>query len=239
MRTVIYSTFDLFFESYLEDFIEMNKYETVELQQYNYHLLFEYGTVFKHLPFNDDELEAEKKYIEDKFGFFSIIFLMQDYDFKDRMLTLENTRKISKILRKECGRVASYLKNEILKTEIEKNKANGKELKGLNSVFQYSLEVQKYANAFFKGDLSKLKLLEYFSENFSSTNEKFNDLTKYNHIYRYFNEQETSNLEKTAYKNLIRELFRFEYGNREIKGNTLKYIEQLENLAIQYQITSD
>ncbi|MDM1557482.1 MULTISPECIES: hypothetical protein [Chryseobacterium] len=158
---------------------------------------------------------------------------MQDYDFKDRVPTLENTRKISKILRKECGRIASYLKNEILKEEIAKNKE--KDLSELNSFFQYSLDVQKYANAFFKGDLSKIKLLEYLSKNFSSTNDKFNDLTKYNHIYKYFNEQETSNLEKTAYKNLIRELFAFEYGNREIKGNTLKYIEQLENLAIQYQ----
>lgn len=75
-----------------------------------------------------------------------------------------------------------------------------------------------------------IDLLKYLSENFTSTDERFNDLTKYNHIYRFLNEGRDYNIEHRAYKNLIKELFSFNYGNRQIKGHTQKHITQLENL---------
>lgn len=77
-------------------------------------------------------------------------------------------------------------------------------------------------------------LLKYLSENFTSTDKRFNDLTKYNQIYRFLNEGRDYNIEHRAYKKLIKELFSFDYGNSEIKGQTQKHITQLENLALNY-----
>ena len=119
MKPPIYCTFDVFLENYLENFIEANKYEGINIQEYNYTLLFEYGSIAKHLPFNDDELQQEKEYIEKKFGIFQLIFLIDEYDVEGRILTLENTRKVSKILRRQAFKIANYLKNELLKKEIE------------------------------------------------------------------------------------------------------------------------
>ena len=45
MKPPIYCTFDVFFENYLENFIEANKYEGINIQEYNYTLLFEYGSI--------------------------------------------------------------------------------------------------------------------------------------------------------------------------------------------------
>ena len=77
-------------------------------------------------------------------------------------------------------------------------------------------------------------LLKYLSENFTSTDKRFNDLTKYNQIYRFLNEGRDYNIEHRAYKILINKLFGFEYLNREIKGQTQKHLTQLENLALNY-----
>lgn len=79
-----------------------------------------------------------------------------------------------------------------------------------------------------------INLLKYLSENFTSTDKRFNDLTKYNQIYRFLNEGRDYNIEHRAYKNLIKELFNFDYGNREIKGQTQKHLTQLENLETNY-----
>jgi hypothetical protein len=40
--------------------------------------------------------------------------------------------------------------------------------------------------------------------------------------------------DKNAYKNLVLHLFGFDYNGRDIKGETLKHLEQLENLAEEY-----
>lgn len=79
-----------------------------------------------------------------------------------------------------------------------------------------------------------LDLLKYLSENFTSTDKRFNDLTKYNQIYRFLNEGRDYNIEHRAYKNLIKEMFDFDYLNREIKGETQKHQTQLENLSKNY-----
>lgn len=79
-----------------------------------------------------------------------------------------------------------------------------------------------------------INLLKYLSENFSSTDKRFNELTKYNQIYRFLNEGRDYNIEHRAYKNLIKELFHFDYLNREIKGETPKHLTQLENLSLIY-----
>lgn len=98
--------------------------------------------------------------------------------------------------------------------------------------------IKKLANNFFEGEIENLELLKYLSENFSSTHPRFNDLTKFNHIYRYFNEnkrEDNYNLEHGSYKVLIKELFNFDYGKREIKGRTEKHIKQLKNIASNYR----
>ncbi len=77
-------------------------------------------------------------------------------------------------------------------------------------------------------------LLKYLSENFTSSYKRFNDLTKYNQIYRFLNEGRDYNIEHRAYKNLIKELFNFDYLNREISMGTQKHLTQLENLALNY-----
>lgn len=91
--------------------------------------------------------------------------------------------------------------------------------------------LDKYVNMLFDGDSNKLDLFKYLSENFASTDSRVNDLTKYNHIYRYFNEGRDYNLEQRAYKDLVKELFNFDYAEREIKGQTQKHLQQLERLA--------
>lgn len=80
----------------------------------------------------------------------------------------------------------------------------------------------------------EIDLLKYLSENFTSSYKRFNDLTKYNQIYRFLNEGRDYNIEHRAYKNLIKELFDFDYFDREIKGQTQKHLTQLENLALNY-----
>ncbi len=246
MNFSIHPTFDLFFESYLEEFIKYNKYESVSLEEYNYHLAYKYAKIFSDLPFEEERLEEEKEYIEKEFGFFHIITVLREYEFDDRYITLENTKRLSKILRTEAFKITNYLKNEILKSEIKSTEEKEGKTADLNKVFQYSKEVRDYARAFF-GDLSKIELLKYLSVNFTSTNQKFTDLTKYNQIFAYFHDVHSENeefkskseripyVEKQAYKNLIKELFGFEYGGSEIKGNTSKHIEQLKKLAVEFQ----
>ncbi|UCA59036.1 hypothetical protein KB553_18660 [Chryseobacterium rhizoplanae] len=246
MNFPVYPTFDLFFESYLEEFIKYNKYEYISLEEYNYHLAFKYAKIFRDLPFEEGQLEEEKGYIEREFGFFHIIYLLNEYEFKERTITLQNTKKISKILRKEAFRIASYLKNEILKNEVSSTEKKGGEISDLDKVFQYSKEVRDYARSFF-GDLSKIELLKYLSKNLISTSQKFTELTKYNQIFAYFHDVHSQTeeykskseripyVEKQAYKNLIKELFGFEYGRSEIKGSTPKHLEQLKKLAIEFQ----
>lgn len=78
-------------------------------------------------------------------------------------------------------------------------------------------------------------LLKYLSENFTSTDKRFSDLTRYNQIYRFLNEGRDYNLEHRAYKKLIKDLFGFDYLNREIsKVQTPKHLTQLETLALNY-----
>ena len=240
MKPPIYCTFDVFLENYLENFIEANKYEGINIQEYNYTLLFEYGSIAKHLPFNDDELQQEKEYIEKKFGIFQLIFLIDEYDIEGRILTLENTRKVSKILRRQAFKIANYLKNELLKKEIETADIENRKPNNINTFSKYPEVIQKNANSFFRGKIELVELLIFLSENFHSTNLKTNDLTKFNQIFAYFNSKyqeifdKKGNFDKNAYKNLVFHLFNFDYNNRDIKGATEKHLEQLENLAIEY-----
>ncbi|TYT28262.1 hypothetical protein [Elizabethkingia anophelis] len=111
-----------------------------------------------------------------------------------------------------------FLYRDWLKKEFEKH--NNKKHEDLN----------KLVNIVFGGDENLYKLLIYFSENFTSTRKDFNDLTKYNQIYRYFNNLLDHNIEHRAYKELIKLTFKFDYEQREIKGETTKHIEQLEKL---------
>ncbi|HFK5582661.1 TPA: hypothetical protein ACG0AV_002599 [Elizabethkingia anophelis] len=114
-----------------------------------------------------------------------------------------------------------FLYREWLKSELEKyKKQNNDRDETLN----------KLINIIFCGDYSLYELLIYFSENFTSTRADFKDLTKYNHIYRYFNNLLDYNIEHRAYKELIKLTFNFDYEHREIKGETIKHIEQLEKL---------
>jgi len=246
----IYPTFDLFFESYLEEYLKYNKYEPISLEEYNYHLAYKYAKVFRDLPFDKNRLKEEKEYIEKEYGFFLILYLLEEYEIEERSITLQNTKKISKILRKEAFKIATYLKNEILKIEIKNTEDRGGKIADLNNVFQYSKEIRDYARAFF-GDLSKIELLKYLSTNFISTSKKFTELTKYNQIFAYFHDVHSENeenksrsekipyVEKQAYKNLIKELFGFEYYGSEIKGSTPKHIEQLKKLAVEFQNIKD
>ncbi|MBL1220214.1 hypothetical protein JET18_05155 [Chryseobacterium sp. L7] len=117
----------------------------------------------------------------------------------------------------------------------EKNEENKKESNPENLIHNENSRVQKLANRFFNGELEKLKLLEYLSENFVASNPKCTDLTKYNHIYKYFNENESFNLEHRAYKELIKELFDYDYQAREIRARTQKHLKLLKNLTINYR----
>lgn len=240
MRVNIYPTFDLFFESYLDDFIEINRYEKIDLDEYRFNLIFEYAKIGKALPFNDDELEQEKIYLEDTFGIFHLIFLLNEYDFEDRLPLIENTQKLSKILRKQMFKITSYLKNEILRKEIKKANEDNREVNNINSFLQYPELIQKNANSFFRGKIELIDLLRYFYDNFHSSSLKTKDLTKFNQIFAYFNsyndkiDKAKGSLDKNAFKALVKQLFGFDYGKSEIKGETQKHIEQLENLAQQY-----
>jgi|GEM_PF-2617908 len=240
MKFTTYPTFDLFFESYLDDFISINKFEYLEFDEYIFNLIIKYGRIGKALPFNDDELEEEEKYIEDKFGIFHLIYLLQEYDFEDRLPTIESTKKLSKVLRKEMFKITSYLKNEILKKELEKANIENRKPNNFESLTKFPYQIQKSANAFFRGKIELIELLQYLSHNFHSSSLKTNDLTKFNQIFAYFNsygneiDKTKGNLDRNAYKELINLLFGFDYAGKEIKGETQKHIEQLENLAQQY-----
>ncbi|ASV77963.1 hypothetical protein M2T70_04725 [Elizabethkingia anophelis] len=78
-------------------------------------------------------------------------------------------------------------------------------------------------------------LLTYLSENFISADKRFKNLTKYNHIYRFLNKDRDYNIEHRAYKILIKELFNFDYGSSEIKGETKKHMDQLDRLEYNYK----
>lgn len=240
MKFRLYPTFDYFFESYLEDFIEAQRYENITLDEYYYHLIFEYSKITKILPFENDEVEQEMKYINDKFGIFLPFYLSQEFDIEETFLSIENTKSISKILRNQAFKIANYIKNELLKKEIENAKEENRMPNNVKSFFAYPEVIQKNANSFFRGKIELIELLIFLSENFYSTNKKTNDLTKFNQIFAYFNSKyaeffkERGNFDKNAYKNLVFHLFGFDYNGRDIKGETLKHLEQLENLAEEY-----
>lgn len=92
---------------------------------------------------------------------------------------------------------------------------------------QYDEVTYRLADEVFSGDFSKLELLKYFSENFFVTAKKFTDLTKYNQIYFFLNSG--AKIPQTPYKKLIKEMFGFDYENREIKGITDSHQINLEN----------
>lgn len=77
-----------------------------------------------------------------------------------------------------------------------------------------------------------IELLKYLSDNFKGGK---TPLTKYNQIYRYFNEDRDINITQIAYKNLIMELFKFDYANSYITREVKKHMDTLKNLAIYYR----
>ncbi|TDX82764.1 hypothetical protein [Epilithonimonas xixisoli] len=95
-------------------------------------------------------------------------------------------------------------------------------------------EITQNKNSALKQNQIDIDLLKYLSDNFTSSGIRFNELTKYNQIYRFLNEGRDYNIEHRAYKNLIKDLFNFDYLNREISMGTQKHLTQLENLALNY-----
>ena len=77
-----------------------------------------------------------------------------------------------------------------------------------------------------------IDLLNYFSDNFKGGK---TPLTKYNQIYRYFNEDRDVNIPHRAHKNRIRELFGFDYGNSDITREIKNHLNTLKNLAVYYR----
>lgn len=77
-------------------------------------------------------------------------------------------------------------------------------------------------------------LLKYLAENFTSTNKRFTELTKFNQIYRFLNKGKVYNIEHTSYKQIVNKLFDFNYHRREIKGETEKHQIQLEKIEKNY-----
>ncbi len=93
---------------------------------------------------------------------------------------------------------------------------------------EFSENIIKIANIVFSADTEKLELLRYFEENFSGYRNDFTDLTKYNQIYFYFNF--IQKIPKKPYQLLIKELFGFDYGKSEIKGENEVHQTTLKNL---------
>lgn len=102
---------------------------------------------------------------------------------------------------------------------------------------QYNDNTKKLVNDLFGGDYEPVELLNYLSDNFNSASRLFTDLTKYNHIYRFM-KTHYNGLEQSAYKDLVLELFGFDYGNKTIKGDTSAHLKRLKMLASFYKESS-
>jgi DNA-binding transcriptional ArsR family regulator len=77
-----------------------------------------------------------------------------------------------------------------------------------------------------------IDLLKYLSDNFKGGK---TPLTKYNQIYRYFNDGEGINIPQMPYKKLIEKLFGFNYGKSDITRAITKHTNALKNHAINYK----
>lgn len=101
---------------------------------------------------------------------------------------------------------------------------------------KYTKKINQLADEVFSADKEKLSLLEYLADNFSSSANNFTELTKYNQIYFYLNRQNKySTIPQAPYKKLIKEMFGFDYGKSEIKGETPKHQTQLRNKALYFK----
>lgn len=86
-----------------------------------------------------------------------------------------------------------------------------------------------------------LDLLKYLSDEFNVDDERFTELTKYNHIYFYLfpipeNDTKEQRAKHKSYKKLIHTEFGFNYGNSQIKvHDTETHIKQLNDLEYKFK----
>ncbi|WP_313030204.1 hypothetical protein [Soonwooa sp.] len=98
------------------------------------------------------------------------------------------------------------------------------------SKIPYKNEIDRIAFTLFSGEMTRLKLLDYFIDNFNQTNKSFTDLTKFNQIFYFLNKYQK--ISKERYKQLVSKKYNFDYGRRDIKGETLTHQTTLKNLEI-------
>ena len=116
--------------------------------------------------------------------------------------------------------VAPFIDEKQNTTENIKDKTNSDKITDLAKiVFDY--------------DLEKLDLLKYIAENFKGKRINFTDLTKFNQIYYFFHN--INPVPQLQYKQLIYELYGFEYDNREIKGKTEKHQISINKLSQEFK----
>lgn len=225
----IYCTFQDFKDCYLDDYRNLKETQIITLREYYINRAKKYREIFNDIPFGKNNFDEKINFIKNTFSEKWLHNFFLQKLIKGLSVTKENAYQITDGIAGELYNIFKFLDDEILKIP---ESINPNTTKNIENTSLYNEQVISYVNAIFKGDLTKIELLKYLSENFYSTNAKFTDLTKYNQIYRYFNDQATTNLEKKAYQGLIKELFGFDYGKREIKGSTIKHLEQLKNLSI-------
>ena len=137
--------------------------------------------------------------------------------------------KDSKEIIYNVGAIAMFIEERI---HIEK----GKELGITELTNRNNKQIEhKPTKSLPKTQLLDVSLLQYISESFNRKDNRFSELTKYNHIYRYFNQGLDYNIEHKAYKELIKNMFGFDYGNRDITGYTKKHIDKIEEIANNYK----
>lgn len=175
---------------------------------------------YNELEDEDDDYDEKLESLEEReFGKRSL--WQQRILFKYHLIDLIKSKYIP-----EFQNIISTIDSEI-HLEIEKKKNIEKAF--INGEHQLKSDVTD------NRDENDTDLLKYLSENFTSTDKRFNDLTKYNQIYRFFNERKDYNIEHRAFKKQVKELFDFDYHDRQIKGETQKHQTQLKNLAVKYK----
>ena len=144
--------------------------------------------------------------------------------------------KFSENSKIEIVKIFRFLKNK----KVENNQTTQPKLVEIpelktepNNKGEVSIKIQNLSLEAFLGNSDTLYLFKYLCENFYGSGARFTELTKYNQIFFFLNYQE--NLPKEPFKKLVNEIYGFNYGNSEIKGETKKHQTTLNNLSKLYK----
>ena len=217
-----------YFITYLNPEEAIAERETTLMDYYDY--LFDYYSsrlkLLMDISINDNILKFQKIIIEN-FCLDEIFIFTHNMPEEFWGLKIEDlgnkTFEYATKLTYNLDKITSFLGNKRLEYEFMKNPEQTQSIKK---------DYDKKTLSLFKGQTELIELFYYLVENFEIEDNRATKSTKFNQLYFYINDcSDSSNLNKSTYKEFIQEHFLKTYNPIRINGNNQEHQFAIENIA--------